>query len=296
MSLDAFWNSEFFRLTTTRESFSERIDDVDVWCRFAERYDQWRQTKNILSRCIPHLIHQIWLGGELPYKYKKCCNSWRSFNPNYEYRLWDEQSILNLGYFESRTAFIKSVSLGVKSDIARYEILRRFGGIYADTDFECLRPFDDLLDRCSLVVGNLYGYKPEICNAFIASVPDHPVINELCARTNRIVKTTEPLEVIDATGPGLLTREIVQALPRLEVTDVILPSVYLYPFPYYCKDMEIIPDAKSYLTHESYGVHYWDVSWNRLNIIAWIARKGHRGIKRIKHIVSCIFHHEDTGN
>ena len=32
----------------------------------------------------------------------------------------------------------------MKSDIARYEIIYRYGGVYIDTDFECLRPLDFL--------------------------------------------------------------------------------------------------------------------------------------------------------
>lgn len=37
------------------------------------------------------------------------------------------------------------------SDYYRFVILRDYGGIYCDTDVECFRPLDDLLDRSELL-------------------------------------------------------------------------------------------------------------------------------------------------
>ena len=44
---------------------------------------------------------------------------------------------------EIQAAFaLEQKILGEKSDIFRYEILYRFGGVYVDTDFECIKPFE----------------------------------------------------------------------------------------------------------------------------------------------------------
>jgi mannosyltransferase OCH1-like enzyme len=45
-----------------------------------------------------------------------------------------------------QAAFDRASNFGEKSDIWRYEILFRLGGVYVDTDFECVRPFDSLLE------------------------------------------------------------------------------------------------------------------------------------------------------
>ena len=67
--------------------------------------------------------------------------SWKQFNNDFEYILWDEASIIQLG-LKNMYAFQQTKNLGAKSDIARYEILNKFGGVYVDTDFECLAPLN----------------------------------------------------------------------------------------------------------------------------------------------------------
>jgi hypothetical protein len=41
----------------------------------------------------------------------------------------------------------KRQNVGAKSDILRREVIYRFGGLYLDTDFECLSSFEPLHDR-----------------------------------------------------------------------------------------------------------------------------------------------------
>jgi hypothetical protein len=53
---------------------------------------------------------------------------------------------------KNKDAFSGATNYGEKSDILRYEILSQFGGIYVDCDFECLKPFDDLLS-CAFFTG-----------------------------------------------------------------------------------------------------------------------------------------------
>ena len=40
---------------------------------------------------------------------------------------------------EKRDVFERAINPGMKSDIFRYEILKQIGGLYVDTDFECLK-------------------------------------------------------------------------------------------------------------------------------------------------------------
>ena len=44
----------------------------------------------------------------------------------------------------NRIIYDSITNLGQKSDYLRYHILNQFGGIYVDTDFECLKSFDSL--------------------------------------------------------------------------------------------------------------------------------------------------------
>lgn len=39
---------------------------------------------------------------------------------------------------KNQIAYSSAKNWGMKSDILRYEILQKFGGVYIDTDYECL--------------------------------------------------------------------------------------------------------------------------------------------------------------
>jgi mannosyltransferase OCH1-like enzyme len=82
---------------------------------------------------IPKIVHQIWIGP------KKRPDIWmdevRSFcnKYDYEYVLWDDAKVsefmlINQQHYEAEKTF------NGKSDILRYEILYRQGGIYIDAD------------------------------------------------------------------------------------------------------------------------------------------------------------------
>lgn len=90
---------------------------------------------------IPKVIHRIWLGSRRPPL--ELMESCRQANPGWVYALWNEDNLpplCNRDVFDS----FGSAHHG-KADVARYELLHRFGGVYVDADVLSLRSFDDLL-------------------------------------------------------------------------------------------------------------------------------------------------------
>lgn len=94
---------------------------------------------------IPKIIHYCWFGSApLPPLAERCIASWRRHFPGWEIRRWDESNYdvhvmpyTTEAYDHGKYAFV--------SDVARFEILHRYGGVYLDTDVEVLRSFDDVL-------------------------------------------------------------------------------------------------------------------------------------------------------
>jgi len=42
---------------------------------------------------IPKIIHYCWFGGnEMPPLVQKCINSWKEYLPDYEFKLWNEET------------------------------------------------------------------------------------------------------------------------------------------------------------------------------------------------------------
>ena len=95
---------------------------------------------------IPRIVHQIWLGGPLPDKYRLWSQSWSTKNPGWAHRLWLDADAAQLR-MKNRVAFDAAINPGEKSDIMRLEILQQFGGLYVDTDFECLQSIEPMRQR-----------------------------------------------------------------------------------------------------------------------------------------------------
>ncbi len=90
---------------------------------------------------IPKIIHHIWLGSPLPEKCRILRDTWMKNHPGWEFVLWTDADIEKFG-LENKAAYDASSNWGEKSDIARYEIVWRHGGLYVDTDYESVKPMD----------------------------------------------------------------------------------------------------------------------------------------------------------
>ena len=226
---------------------------------------------------IPRLIHQTWKTRDVPPEFQALQRSWIERNPGFEYRFWTDEDI---GRFiaEEHPALLP-VFHGyadpiARIDLARYLILRRFGGVYADLDFECLRPIDGLLEGRSFVVG----LEPEehgglakaverglpriLCPSFLASALGHPFWDHLL---DRLVEARSCADVLDATGPFLLTRAHADYAGEGAAAVTVLPPELLYPVTKDdCWSGRLFdPVFWERATRRAYAVHYWEGTWFR---------------------------------
>ena len=103
---------------------------------------------------IPKIIHYCWFGGKSkPELVEKCIASWRKCCPDWEIWEWNESNYdvwghpyMAAAYEEKKWAFV--------SDVARLDIISRYGGIYLDTDVEIFAsdPFAPYLNYDGLFV------------------------------------------------------------------------------------------------------------------------------------------------
>ena len=107
-----------------------------------------------------------------------------------------------------------------RSDILRLDVLYREGGVYVDTDLECLRSFDDLIG-VEEFVGTCF--KPgRVTNTFIASAPGHPLLE-------RALRELRPREFHgfdkQVAGPPFLAK-LVADCPELTLLEppLLFPS------------------------------------------------------------------------
>lgn len=100
---------------------------------------------------IPKVIHYCWFGEKTkPEIVQKCIKSWSTFCPDYIIKEWNENNYDIKKYQYAQQAYDMQKYAFV-SDVARFDILYKEGGIYLDTDVELLKSLDSLLkDRIFL--------------------------------------------------------------------------------------------------------------------------------------------------
>lgn len=101
--------------------------------------------KEYQKQIIPKRINYIWLGKkEIPYRLRKCMESWEKYCPDYEIVQWNEDK-----YNFKKNTYMKQAyeagAYGFVPDFARLDILYTYGGLYMDTDVEVIRSLDELL-------------------------------------------------------------------------------------------------------------------------------------------------------
>lgn len=233
------------------------VDQYKNWQRSNELYDTYILNKMEVSNQprIPKIIHQIWLGSPFPEASKKLQESWKRNNPDWQYILWTEHEIEEFELV-NKYQYDAAINYGEKSDIARYEILYRMGGLYIDTDFECLKPFDILHNCCDFYAGIAYETKYEVYNGLIGSKPGHQILKDCIDNIKHNIPNQG--DILDRTGPYLFTRSIEKHISHYDDYTVLFPVTYFYPWPSYHVSKNSPSDD---IKEESFAVHHWHMSW-----------------------------------
>jgi inositol phosphorylceramide mannosyltransferase catalytic subunit len=220
--------------------------------------------KNNLSRVvptvevkIPKIIHQIWLGSPVPPELKRYMNTWIKYHPDWEYKLWTEEDIAQLK-LRNQYFYDASDNYGIKSDIARWEILYRMGGVYVDTDFECFRQLDVLNYTYDFYIAlqPLDTLFVQLGIGLVGTIPGHPIIKH-CIET--IKDDWHEKGAPKKTGPVHFTRSFYQMADQQGLRDIAFPASYFYPLG--CRENTDNIDVEAWLKKGAVGVHWWAKSW-----------------------------------
>lgn len=205
---------------------------------------------------IPKRIHQVWIGGKLPSIYRRFVDSWQRFHPDWECRLWTDSDVKEFGLKNEKYFKIANTN-GQKSDIFRYEILQRYGGIYVDTDFECLKPFDDLT-YLNFFTSSGYTADLELYIGLIACTPNHPIIVRCVDDMCGIHAFNSTMDVFHTTGSYYFTKCFLKEVNEDTDGVVAFPAKFFYPWP---NNIRGDPQPYRHVESFSYAIHHWAVSW-----------------------------------
>lgn len=200
---------------------------------------------------IPRVIHQIWLGGEVPDPLARFCAGWRELHPEWEWRLWtspDELELRNADLLRQPEVFVPAGSVPqFVADVMRYEILERFGGLYVDTDMECRKPLDGLVAGAECFAA-WESQGSWIGNAILGSVPGALFMQRLIDALPWSADRHRHKRPNVSSGPQFLTQQYRGHERELTVFE----QAMFYPASWseFRRSTEAFPDA--------YTVHHWN--------------------------------------
>jgi len=250
--------SESFN-TLIRDSYDynqERQVNSPAWKVLRELYEKNYTQSTDIDQRIPKKIHQIWLGSPFPDKYKAWAESWQKFNPDWEYKLWTDANV-NEVQLPDRVLFNSIRSMGQKSDYMRYHILNEFGGLYIDTDFECLKSFDPL-SYLDFYTGIGFPGEVELYIGLIACSPNHSIIKNIVDTVTVVQRETHWRRLFEHTGSFFFTRKFLENVTKDTERVVAFPPGFFYPYPNNFRNKKA---PYSYIKPCSFAIHHWEVSW-----------------------------------
>ena len=241
---------------------------------------------------IPKIIHQIWIGNQkIPRKLQKYQKTWLKHHPDWEYKLWDNDRVRQYNFVNDNLKFLffnKSLTLGERVDILRYDILYKHGGMYVDMDCICLKNFD-LFVHCYDFFAGIYpplqagSFEPAVFipNGLIGAKPSHPIIDKVSVYMRERwedfnEENDDFLKTLQRTFSSL-TFATLAAGGKDENIDLMLPPLYFFSQGYHPIQELFNRGARQYFLglffkkyalyssfpNHSFSNHYSQMGWLR---------------------------------
>ena len=204
-------------------------------------------------------IHYCWFGGKpLSKLAKKCIKSWKKYLPDYEIIEWNENNFdVNVTKF-SRQAY-QEKKWAFVSDVARIYALKKYGGIYFDTDMLIKKKIDDILDadifagwesEYNVAVGVLGVRNKD--HKLLQQLWDFYCENEFSSENAFSLSIPAILTNILKNNYGLVSNHLENQVLKDNIK--IYARDYFYP-------ISSDSSEKNMFTDNTYMVHYYIGSW-----------------------------------
>jgi mannosyltransferase OCH1-like enzyme len=213
---------------------------------------------------IPKLLHQIWIGQrQISDTYLGFIQKWKMMYPDYKHFLWDDIAVNNEKVIpEDKICYFNSEKypVALKADVLRYEIVKKYGGIYVDVDMEPLRLLDEEIIDCKFFGG--IQNNGEVNIAIFGAEPGCPLIIEVCQNIvnniEEVLKQKKNPDLVDElTGPKYFNKICMKYFDQTGY--VFLHPKYFYP--YWFTETHRRYEDFSKTCSEAFSVHHWAKQW-----------------------------------
>lgn len=213
---------------------------------------------------IPKIIHYCWFSKdknkELPKAVQRSIESWKRILPDYEIRLWNEETFdVNSVPWVKECYECGCGSYAYIADYVRLYVLYNYGGIYLDADQMVTKSLDPFLDN-KMFVGMIN--PGEIGWGLIGAEKGNPTIKALLDKmeNKHYIKKDDSLNIcnnIYATTAGV--KEIYNFSPDVNLLQK-LDGLTIYPKMYFYPVDEFHPTEDTHAIHLGMTSHYKMVS------------------------------------
>lgn len=242
------------------ENMDRKVAEMDIehFLSFAGNYFRdFRWT-------IPPIIHQIWFG-EVPSRIKEMMETFSedyvSKNPGTRYILWNERRLRSLGMI-NKDVFELETKHDCKSDIARLEILNKFGGFYVDSDCVWLgtKTLNSVPSKNGIMIayekagtsigrGYLEKETTRCANGVFGSTVANPIIAFMIGRLKDAYASQRRYGVVASTGPDFV-QGVLDSLNGLTET---VSHKHFYPI-WWCVNKDKNPEYEEFLRQRDLSV------------------------------------------
>lgn len=204
---------------------------------------------------IPKRIHHVWENKGTNQAPQAVMNTWKKHHPDWEIIVWNEDNLpIDL---LCKQQLDWTIRLCKRSDIIRLEMLYRYGGVYTDCDFVCLKPFNKFLGLPFFA--GLQGTGPRnsiICNALMGCEPGNLVIKKMLDLIKTYdEKTCKSNGAVTLTGNYPL-RKIWNSTSQTN-RGILFPFYYFYPLTNTDFPNGNLPIDWRERSSRSYAIHLW---------------------------------------
>lgn len=214
---------------------------------------------------IPKTIHYCWFGRTpLPESARKCIDSWRQVMPDFEIKEWNEDNF-DVHFTPYTSQAYAARNYAYVSDVARFWILQREGGVCFDTDVEALRPVDDLLAEAH--DGGLMGWetrsisgKWRINPGLIVAMPiAFPLCEEILDAFGRMSFYKDDGTVNDYTMMPLIADLLRARGLVMDGSRQTVGRLTVLPADYFCPLDRLT--GRLHVTQNTRTIHHCTMSW-----------------------------------
>jgi hypothetical protein len=242
------------------ENMDRKVAEMDTeqFLRFAHNYFRdFRWT-------IPQIIHQIWFG-DVPPRIKEMMETFSEDyvkkNPGSRYIFWNEKRLKSLGMI-NKDIFEIEKGYDCKSDIARLEILNRFGGFYVDSDCVWLgnKSLNSVPSKSGIMIayekagssigkGYLEKDTTRCANGVFGATIANPIIAFMIGKLRGSYDSKRKHGVVSSTGPDFV-QSVLDSLPGLTET---ASHNYFYPL-WWCVNPDKNPEHSQFLNQRDLSI------------------------------------------